>query len=68
MTQDIDELIKREADARDFTRRTAAVMESARVTHRAAMDKLEEANKELRMEVRRRVDELSPPQDGDRTF
>lgn len=68
MSKDVDELIAQVATARAWARDTAKVADAAGRLNRAAHDRVEAAQKELRTEVRRRVEELDPPQEGDLAY
>jgi uncharacterized NAD(P)/FAD-binding protein YdhS len=68
MAKDLSELISDVAEARAVVRHVDEVGSSVRRLAKAAQENLEKADKELRAEVRRRIDELDPPKDGDRVY
>lgn len=63
---DLEVLIERVASAQDAAREAAATAKAANAANHAANDRLEAAWQELRKETGRRINELSPPQEGDR--
>jgi hypothetical protein len=63
---DLDYLIEQVASARDAFRETETTAKAANRTHGLARDRLDAARQALREETERRINELSPLQEGDR--
>jgi hypothetical protein len=65
MSQDLEVLIARVAEARKSEREVSAVAKAANEARQNAISRLEGAYADLRAETHRRINELVPPQDGD---